>query len=114
MMQVQHVIINSVISQFGTDYMIAWSIGAKLEDFIWIVMDAMYVSLTVFAGQNFGAGKLKRIDTAVIVGIAIQALQTYTTFIIIYILKHNILSLMTDNLEIQSLQISILVQKMPF
>lgn len=34
-------------------------------------MEAIYTSLTVFAGQNFGAGKLKRIDKAVIFGMII-------------------------------------------
>lgn len=114
MIQIQHVIINSTISQFGTQYIIAWSLGSKVEEFIWIPMEAIYTSLTVFAGQNFGAGKLKRIDKAVIFGMIIQSIQTYTIFLAVYLLRYNILGLMTNSTELQSLQISILMQRIPF
>ena len=114
MIQIQHVIINSTISQFGTQYIIAWSLGSKVEEFIWIPMEAIYTSLTVFAGQNFGAGKLKRIDKAVIFGMIIQSIQTYTIFLVVYLLRYNILGLMTNSTELQSLQISILMQRIPF
>ena len=114
MIQIQHVIINSTISQFGTQYIIAWSLGSKVEEFIWIPMEAIYTSLTVFAGQNFGAEKLKRIDKAVIFGMIIQSIQTYTIFLAVYLLRYNILGLMTNSTELQSLQISILMQRIPF
>ena len=44
-------------NSFGTDTIAAWTAYGKVDSIFWMIMGAYGVSITTFAGQNFGAGK---------------------------------------------------------
>ena len=60
-----NILIQSAINSFGTDTVAAWAAYAKIDGIFWMVMNALGVAITTFAGQNFGAGKKERIRKSV-------------------------------------------------
>lgn len=55
-----NVIIQSGMNSFGTNAMAAWAAYGKIDGIFWMTMNAFGISITTFVGQNFGAGKYKR------------------------------------------------------
>lgn len=65
MYSVSNLIIQSSVNSFGTDTIAAWTAYGKVDGIFWMIMGAYGVSITTFAGQNFGAGKYDRIRKSV-------------------------------------------------
>lgn len=61
MYSLSNLFIQSSINSFGTDTIAAWSAYGKIDGLFWMIMGAFGVSITTFAGQNFGAQKYSRI-----------------------------------------------------
>jgi len=47
--------------EFGTVAMAASRVGSQIEQFTWMIGGGFQTAITVFVGQNFGAGKFDRI-----------------------------------------------------
>ena len=58
---VSNLVVQSAINAFGTNTIAAWSAISRVDGFVWMVLGAFGVSITTFAGQNFGAGKYDRV-----------------------------------------------------
>lgn len=56
-----NVIIQSTMNSFGTNTIAAWTAYGKIDGIFWMTMNAFGISVTTFAGQNFGAGKYDRV-----------------------------------------------------
>ncbi len=56
-----NVIIQSTMNSFGTNTIAAWTAYGKIDGIFWMTMSAFGISVTTFAGQNFGAGKYDRV-----------------------------------------------------
>ena len=65
MYSISNLLIQSSINSFGTDTIAAWTAYGKVDSIFWMIMGAYGVSITTFAGQNFGAGKYDRIKKSV-------------------------------------------------
>lgn len=58
---IANLFIQSAVNTFSTDVVNGNSAATNADSFIYNVMDAFYVACSSFIGQNFGAGKKKRI-----------------------------------------------------
>lgn len=56
-----NVVIQSAINSFGSTVIAGNSAAANIEGFVYMGMNAMYQTAITFVGQNYGAGKHKRI-----------------------------------------------------
>lgn len=65
MYSLSNIIIQSAVNVYGTDTTAAWAAYGKLDAIFWMVSGAFGVSITTFAGQNYGAGKHDRIRKSV-------------------------------------------------
>ncbi|MFH0992912.1 MAG: MATE family efflux transporter [bacterium] len=63
------IIARLIFAWFGKDVMAAQRLGSQIEQFTWMIGGGFQTALTVFVGQNFGAGQLGRIRRGTI-GIA--------------------------------------------
>ena len=57
---ISKIILQSTVNTFGTDAVTGWGLSARLDAFIWMVTEALGVSMTTFAAQNFGARDYER------------------------------------------------------
>ena len=56
-----NIVIQTAINGQGTDTVAAWTAYAKQDAMFWMIVNAFGISVTTFAGQNFGAGKPERV-----------------------------------------------------
>ena len=61
MYSISNLVIQASVNSFGTDAMASWAAVGKVDGFVWMIMGAFGISITTFAGQNFGAGKYDRV-----------------------------------------------------
>ena len=65
MYTIANLIIQVFVNELGTDTVAAWGTFAKIDAVYWIVVNAFGISITTFVGQNYGAGKVKRMRKSV-------------------------------------------------
>lgn len=61
MYSLSNIIIQTAVNGFGTNATAAWAAHGKLDAIFWMLNGAYGVSITTFAGQNYGAGKMERV-----------------------------------------------------
>lgn len=70
---ISNIMIQSSINGFGTTAVAAWGIYGKIDFLFWMSVNALGISITTFAGQNFGAGLYDRVKKGTVVCLAIAA-----------------------------------------
>lgn len=76
MYSLSNIIIQSSVNGFGTDTVAAWTAYGKMDGLFWMTVSAFGVSVTTFAGQNFGAGRFDRMKRSVWVCLALCVVTT--------------------------------------
>ena len=71
MYAISNILIQTAINGFGTATVAAWTAHGKVDGFFWMILGAYGISITTFAGQNFGAQKYDRIRRSVRVCLAL-------------------------------------------
>ena len=56
-----NVVIQSAVNSFGSDVVAGNSATMNIEGFVYVAMNAIYQTVITFVGQNYGAGKKKRV-----------------------------------------------------
>ena len=65
MYTIANLIIQVFVNELGTDTVAAWGTFAQIDAVYWMVVNAFGISITTFVGQNYGAGKVKRMRKSV-------------------------------------------------
>ena len=97
MYSASNLIIQSSINAFGTDTIAAWTAYGKVDGIFWMIMGAYGVSITTFAGQNFGAGKYDRIKKSVRICLGMAALTSILLSVIVLAGGRVFFGLFTDD-----------------
>ncbi len=83
---ISNIIIQSAVNSFGASTVIAWGLSGRIDNMVWMITDALGVSVTTFSAQNFGAHDYDRVRrglrvsfalTCVIVGLASGAVVAF-------------------------------------
>lgn len=69
-----NMIVQHAVNGFGTDAVTGWGLSARLDAVVWMLSDALGVSVTTFAAQNFGARNYSRMRRSLHVSLALTAL----------------------------------------
>lgn len=97
MYSVSNLIIQSSINSFGTDTVAAWTAYGKVDGIFWMIMGAYGVSITTFAGQNFGAGKYDRIKKSVRICLGMAAFTSILLSVVVLTGGRIFFGLFTDD-----------------
>ena len=57
---ISNVLIQVSVNSFGADVTTAWGLSGRLDGIVWMVTEALGVSITTFSAQNFGARNYER------------------------------------------------------
>lgn len=76
---VANIVIQVFVNRLGTDHVAAWGTFGKIDAVFWMVANAFSISITTFVGQNYGAGKTKRMRKSVLVCLG----MSYTAAIVL-------------------------------
>lgn len=79
MYNISNIIIQTSVNTLGTDTIAAWTAYGKIDALFWMMINAFGISITTFAGQNYGAGKKDRVRA----GIHSCLLMTFTASILL-------------------------------
>ncbi len=97
MYSLSNLIIQASVNGFGTDVMAAWTAYGKIDGMYWMIISAFGVSITTFAGQNFGAGHYDRMRRSVRVCLGISAGVTVCMSALTLLLGRPMLRMFTDD-----------------
>ena len=100
MYSLSNVIIQSSVNSFGTDVLAAWTAYGKLDGLFWMTVSAFGISVTTFAGQNFGAQRYDRVRKSVRVCMGMTALATATISILLLNFGENLYRLFSNDEEV--------------
>ncbi len=82
---IANILIQSGINASGTDNIAAWALCGKLDFLIWFSVGAVAEGVSVCAAQNYGAGKIERIKTGTMFGIAAGTLTVLIISAVLYL-----------------------------
>lgn len=83
MYSISNLIVQSSVNSFGTDTVAAWTAYGKVDGIFWMIIGAYGISITTFAGQNFGAGKYDRIKKSARICLAMAAFTSVLMSVIV-------------------------------
>lgn len=61
MYSISNLVIQTCINGYGTNTIAAWTVYGKIDAYFWLTISSMGTAITTFVGQNYGAGKPKRV-----------------------------------------------------
>ena len=100
MYSISNIIIQTCINSFGTDTMAAWTAHGKIDGFFWMIMGALGISITAFAGQNFGAKKYDRIRESVRDCLILSAITAVLLSVLYYGFAGPLQQIFTDDASV--------------
>ena len=114
MYSVSNIVIQANINGFGTDTIAAWAVFGKIDGIFWMTMDALSISITTFAGQNYGANKIDRLKKGTYVGLGMTLIATTILASAVYTFGIAISSLFTDDPMVLADSMEIIKFQAPF
>ena len=97
---VANIIIQSSINTFSAAVIAGNATGISIEAFIYISMNAVAGTASTFSGQNFGAGKYKRIKRVMLYCCLIEAVIGILLGTLFMLLRHKLAALYTNDPEV--------------
>ena len=114
MFSISNVIIQSTINSFGTDTMAAWTAYGKIDSVYWMIMSAFGISITTFAGQNFGCGKYDRLRKSVRISLGMAFSATVLLSTVLMLFGKYIFLLFADDPAVLDIGMEMLTTLVPF
>ena len=81
---ISNIVIQSGINSFGTNVVAAWSVYGKIDFLFWMTISSLGLSVTTFAGQNFGAGQVERVKKGTNICLGMAAAITVSISVCLY------------------------------
>lgn len=100
MFDLSNLIVQSSINSFGEAAVAAWVAYGKADGITWMLSGAIGVSVTTFAGQNFGAQKYDRMRRAVWICLALGTIMGGSMALLEYFFREPLLGLFTTDREV--------------
>ena len=99
-----NVIIQSAINSFGDVIMAGSAASQNIEGFVYTAMNAFYQTAITFVGQNYGAGKCRRVDRVAVYCVTFAVLTGLIFGNAVYLLREPLLHIYSpdDPLVVQA------------
>ena len=100
MYTIANLIIQVFVNELGTDTVAAWGTFAKIDAVYWMVVNAFAISITTFVGQNYGAGKVKRMRKSVRICLGMAYAGAFLVSGVLYALAAPLYRLFTTDAKV--------------
>ena len=100
MYSISNLIVQSSVNSFGTDTVAAWTAYGKVDGIFWMILGAYGISITTFAGQNFGAGKYDRIKKSTRICLGMAAFTSVMMSVIVILGRNLFFRLFTTDASV--------------
>ena len=108
-----NIIIQTAVNGFGTDTAAAWAAFGKVDLIFWAVSGAFGISVTTFAGQNYGAGKLDRVYKSVRVSLGMSLALCGSILIGLFTFSQPLMTLFTSDAQVISIGVYMMIHVVP-
>lgn len=88
--------VQGLINSFGTNAMAAYTASTKIDSITIQIIISIAISLSVFSGQNMGAGNIKRIHEGLRQTLSVMVPVCIVLAILLLIFKRSVISLLLD------------------
>ena len=105
---ISNIVIQSSINGFGTTAVAAWSVYGKIDFLFWMTVNSFGLSITTFAGQNFGARQYDRVRKGAKVCLGMTAIATISISVILYPLAGTLFRLFSQDSAVVALGIDMM------
>lgn len=100
MYSIANITVQSSVNRLGVASVTAWSVVDKVASLFWMFTASIGVTVTTFAGQNFGAGKIGRLQKSVIHALLMDMMAGVFFFLLFFNLSAPLFSVFTSNPEV--------------
>lgn len=114
MYSVSNLLIQLPINDLGTDVVAAWSAAGKLDGIYWSLMVAFGTAILAFVGQNYGAGKYRRMQESVKVCLKMALVMTVSLGAVLLLISPFAFRIFTDDPQVIHYAILIMYYFVPF
>ena len=97
---ISNMVIQSCMNGFGTSTIAAWGVYGKIDFVFWMTVNSLGISITTFAGQNFGAQLYDRVRRSVRVCLAMAAGITLCISVVFYFAAEPLFRLFSQDPEV--------------
>lgn len=94
---ISNVLIQTAINSFGTVAIASWSAIGRVDGIVWMVQQALAISVSTIVGQNFGAARYDRIKDCGRVGLWMSLAATGAISVILIFFNSFFLRIFTDD-----------------
>ena len=108
MYSLSNLLIQSSVNSLGTDTVAAWTAYGKIDAMFWMIVNAFGISITTFAGQNYGAGKMDRVRKGLKSCLAMTAATTIFMTLFLYFFGEPIYHIFTTDEAVLAIGMDIL------
>ena len=107
-------ITTAALNGFGETVVASWTAYSKFDAIFWMISGAMGVTITTFVGQNFGAGKIERIQKGVrLMNWAYVVVAVFMS-VVIFVLREPLFRIFVASDEAVSIGCRMLILITPF
>ena len=114
MYSVSNTVLQSAVNTLGTVVVASWSLSGKLDGFYWATSNAAGIAIVTFIGQNYGAGRMDRVDACAKKGLRLFFLVTVVMSAVIVAIAPTALPLFTEDATVASTTYTIILYFVPF
>ena len=93
-------VLTAMVAGYGTEAVAAWGVGSRLESIASIVVLALSMTLPPFISQNFGAGKIHRVEEAYMTSVKFVMVWQLGVFVLMWLLSPFIANLFAKEQEV--------------
>ena len=110
---VSTILIQAAVNSFGTDVAAAYTAYNKLDVFYWMFTNAFAISITTFAGQNFGAQQYGRLKKGRWLCMAMSLAASSLLSVLFVLLGRPLLTLFTADADVLNYGVRIISLMVP-
>ncbi len=107
-------LLQSVVNTHGSDFMAGFNVAAKLDALGYMSVDALYLAVTTFAGQNIGARKTERIKHSIKPTLLVSVVIVAAVTGMLIVFGNPFMSLFTPDKAVIDVGYAYLIRVMPF
>ena len=100
MFSISNVTIQSVVNSYGSVVMAGNAAANNIDGFAYTILNSISQAVLTFAGQNFGAGKLRRIRKGVAKTLLLSLIITGSISVIANVFSHQLLGIYSTDSEV--------------
>lgn len=96
-------VMTAVVAGYGSEAVAAWGVGSRLESIASIIVLALSMSLPPFISQNFGAGKIQRVNGAYNLSLRFVMVWQLIVYVALWLLSGAVASIFAEDPKVEEL-----------